>query len=210
MKVLQFQVGAIGTNCYLVYDENTMHGALVDPGDNGEGLARKISEEGVTLDYILLTHAHFDHILGVQTVKEKTGAKLVLHGDDLWLLKKENMGMFRQMAHGYVEPSVDIVAGEGTTVTFGGLTATYLHTPGHTPGSCCIRVGDTLFTGDTLFRHECGRCDLEGGSFSQMLDSLKRLHDLEGDFHVLPGHDMTSTLGEERRANRYMKQAVGR
>ena len=174
------------------------------------GLTSLIDANGWRLRAILCSHAHFDHILGVQTVKEKTGAKLVLHRDDLWLLKKENMGMFRQMAHGYVEPSVDIVAEEGTTVTFGGLTATYLHTPGHTPGSCCIRVGDTLFTGDTLFRHECGRCDLEGGSFSQMLDSLKRLHDLEGDFHVLPGHDRTSTLGEERRANRYMKQAVGR
>ena len=210
MKVLQFQVGVIGTNCYLVYDEATMRGALVDPGDNAPGLLRRIEQEGVTLEYVLLTHAHFDHILGVHGVVEKTGAKVVLHRDDLWLLKKENMGPFRQMAAGYVEPAVDVVAEEGTQVSFGGLTATYLHTPGHTPGSCCIVIGNTMFSGDTLFRHECGRCDLEGGSFDQMLRSLKRLADLEGDYNVLPGHDAVTTLSEERRANRYMRQAEGR
>ena len=92
----------------------------------------------------------------------------------------------------------------------GGLTVTWLHTPGHTPGSSCLRVGDVLFTGDTLFRHECGRCDLEGGDFSLMLKSLKRLHDLPGDLHVMPGHEGTSTLEEERRMNPYMRQAVGK
>lgn len=210
MKIAHFRVGMVQTNCYLIYDEKTMHGALIDPGDHGRELAEAVEKEGVTLDYILLTHAHFDHILGVQAVREKTGARLVLHKDDKWLLKKENMGMFRQMAGGYTEQKVDIEAEEGTAVTFGGLTATYLSTPGHTPGSCCIRVGDVLFTGDTLFRRECGRCDLEGGDFALMLKSLKRLHDLEGDFTVLPGHDAPSTLAEERRYNRYMRQAVGK
>lgn len=210
MKIVQYRVGQIGTNCYLVYDENTMHGALVDPGDNGKELAEAIAKEGVTLDYILLTHAHFDHILGVRAVMEKTGAKLVLHKDDKWLLKKENMGMFRQMAYGYTELAVDIEAEEGTEVTFGGLTATYMNTPGHTPGSCCIRVENALFTGDTLFRRECGRCDLQGGDFALMLKSLKRLHDLDGDFNVLPGHEGLSTLAEERQHNRYMRQAVGK
>ena len=82
--------------------------------------------------------------------------------------------------------------------------------PGHTPGSSVIRIGDCLFTGDTLFRHECGRCDLEGGDFGQMLRSLRRLHDLEGDYKVLPGHEGISSLSEERAANPYMAQAVGR
>ncbi len=210
MKIMQFRVGVVGTNCYLIYDENSMHGALVDPGDNGKELAEIVKKEGVTLDYVLLTHAHFDHILGVQAVIEQTGAKLVLHKADKWLLKKENMGMFRQMASGYTELKPDLEAEEGTTVTFGDLTAVYMNTPGHTPGSCCIRVNDVLFTGDTLFRRECGRCDLEGGSFETMLQSLKRLHDLDGDLQVLPGHEGVSTLAEERRYNRYMRQAIGK
>ncbi len=104
----------------------------------------------------------------------------------------------------------DILANEGTKVTFGGMTATYMATPGHTPGSSVIRIGDCLFTGDTLFRHECGRCDLEGGDFSAMLRSLKRLHDLDGDYKVFPGHEGISTLNEERAYNPYMLQAMGK
>ena len=91
-----------------------------------------------------------------------------------------------------------------------GIRFDVLHTPGHTPGSVCYRAGDVLFTGDTLFRHECGRCDLEGGDFSAMLRSLKRLSELEGDYKVLPGHEGISTLDEERVANPYMLQARGR
>ncbi len=90
------------------------------------------------------------------------------------------------------------------------MTATYMATPGHTPGSSVIRIGDCLFTGDTLFRHECGRCDLEGGDFSAMLRSLKRLHDLDGDYKVFPGHEGISTLNEERAYNPYMLQAMGK
>ena len=102
------------------------------------------------------------------------------------------------------------MAEEGTEIAIGNLTATYLHTPGHTPGSSCIRVGDVLFTGDTLFRHECGRCDLEGGDFGKMLKSLKRLSEIRENLHVLPGHEGASTLDEERRMNPYIRQAVGK
>ena len=118
------------------------------------------------------------------------------------------MGEFRPFARGFVETPVDIEAEEGTEVTFGGMTAHYMNTPGHTPGSSVIQVGDVLFTGDTLFRHECGRCDLEGGDFNEMLHSLKRLHDLPGDYKVLPGHEGLSTLAEERKYNPYMRQAT--
>ena len=136
--------------------------------------------------------------------------RYVVPEGDLWLLKRENMGQFRSLASAYVEDKPDLLANEGTQVTFGGMTATYMNTPGHTPGSSVIRIGDCLFTGDTLFRHECGRCDLEGGDFGQMLRSLRRLHDLEGDYKVLPGHEGISSLSEERAANPYMAQAVGR
>lgn len=214
MKILQLCVGMVGTNCYIFYDENTMEGAVVDPGDNGPVIVNAAKEHGVKITWVLLTHGHFDHILGVKDVLRETGAKLAIHEDDLWMLTPEalsaSLRRFGLPSAAYEGIKPDILAKEGTQIQVGGLTVTWLHTPGHTPGSSCLRVGDVLFTGDTLFRHECGRCDLEGGDFSLMLKSLKRLHDLPGDMHVLPGHEGASTLEEERRMNPYMRQAVGK
>ncbi|MDR3767564.1 MAG: MBL fold metallo-hydrolase [Butyricicoccus sp.] len=210
MKILRLVVGMVQTNCYIFYDENTMEGAVVDPGDNAPSILKAIEDEKIQLKYVLLTHGHFDHILAVHDVAKATGAKLVCPKGDTWLLHKDAMGEFRPWAKSFVETPVDIEAEEGTEVTIGGLTAYYMNTPGHTPGSSVIKVGDVLFTGDTLFRHECGRCDLEGGDFSKMLASLKRLHDLEGDYKVLPGHEGLSTLEDERRNNPYMRQATGK
>ena len=210
MKIMQLCVGMVATNCYIVYDEVSREAAVIDPGDNAPSILHAVDEEKLTVKYVLLTHAHFDHILAAHEVLEKTGAKYVVPEADTWLLKRENMGQFRGLARSYVQDTPDILAIEGTQITFGGLTAIYMNTPGHTPGSSVIQIGDCLFTGDTLFRHECGRCDLEGGDFGLMLRSLKRLHDLEGDYKVLPGHEGISTLSEERVYNPYMLQAVGK
>lgn len=210
MKIMQLRVGMVGTNCYIVYDETSREAAVIDPGDNAPAILKAVGEEKLAVRYVLLTHAHFDHILAAHAVLEATGAQYVVPEGDTWLLKREAMGEFRAFAGGYVEDTPDILAAEGTRVSFGGLTAEYMNTPGHTPGSSVIRIGDVLFTGDTLFRHECGRCDLAGGDFGQMLASLKRLHDLAGDYRVLPGHEGMSTLSEERASNPYMLQATGR
>ena len=156
MKVMQLTVGVVGTNCYIVYDEATREAAVIDPGDNAKSILHAVAEEKLTVKYVLLTHAHFDHILAVHDVLEATGAQFVCPEADTWLLSRDNMGQFRSLARSYVQDTPDILAGEGTAVTFGGLTATYMSTPGHTPGSSVIKIGDCLFTGDTLFRHECG------------------------------------------------------
>ena len=117
----------------------------------------------------------------------------------------------RQLMRRFDFPGADIWAEEGTSVTFGGMTATYYSTPGHTPGSCVIRLDDAvLFTGDTLFRENCGRTDLPGGNWNDMLRSLKKLHDMPGDYRVLPGHEGLSTLEHERQHNPYMAEAVNR
>ena len=210
MKLETMVLGPLETNCYLLWDEQTMEAAVIDPGASGQKIADRLAQNGLMLRMILLTHAHFDHILAVHDVLEATGAQFVCPEADTWLLSRDNMGQFRSLARSYVQDTPDILAGEGTAVTFGGLTAVYMSTPGHTPGSSVIKIGDCLFTGDTLFRHECGRCDLEGGDFSAMLRSLKRLSELEGDYKVFPGHEGISTLSEERAANPYMLQARGR
>lgn len=210
MKIMQLCVGMVGTNCYIVYDEASREAAVIDPGDNAASILKAIHDENLAVKYVLLTHCHFDHILAAHEVLTATGAHFVVPEGDVWLLEKSAMGEFRPFASSYVRDEPDIRAVEGTQVQFGGMTAVYMNTPGHTPGSSVIRIGDALFTGDTLFRHECGRCDLEGGDFPTMLHSLKRLHDLEGDFQVLPGHEGLSTLEEERQMNPYMRQATGR
>ena len=210
MNIITLPLGPLETNCYVVFENTPGACALVDPGAQAQSILDCLKERGLTPGLILLTHAHFDHILAVHDVLEATGAQFVCPEADTWLLSRDNMGQFRSLARSYVQDTPDILAGEGTAVTFGGLTAVYMSTPGHTPGSSVIKIGDCLFTGDTLFRHECGRCDLEGGDFSAMLRSLKRLSELEGDYKVLPGHEGISTLDEERAANPYMLQARGR
>ena len=210
MKLIQLCVGVVGTNCYIVYDEKSREAAVIDPGDNAKSILHAVSEEKLKVKYVLLTHAHFDHILAAHEVLEATGAQFVCPEADIWLLNRDNMGQFRSLARTYVQDTPDILAKEGTEVTFGDLTAHYMSTPGHTPGSSVIRIGDCLFTGDTLFRHECGRCDLKGGDFSAMLRSLKRLYELDGEYKVFPGHEGISTLSEERAYNPYMRQAMGK
>ena len=210
MNIQTLTLGPLATNCYLVRQDGCSRVVIIDPAANSKKLLAALQEQGLTLEAIFLTHAHFDHILAAHEVLEATGAQYVVPEKDIWLLSRDNMGQFRGLARNYVQDTPDILANEGTEVTFGGMTATYMATPGHTPGSSVIRIGDCLFTGDTLFRHECGRCDLEGGDFSAMLRSLKRLHDLDGDYKVFPGHEGISTLNEERAYNPYMLQAMGK
>ena len=126
MKVMQLTVGVVGTNCYIVYDEATREAAVIDPGDNAKSILHAVAEEKLTVRYVLLTHAHFDHILAVHDVLEATRAQFVCPEADTWLLSRDNMGQFRSLARSYVQDTPDILAGEGTAVTFGGLTATYM------------------------------------------------------------------------------------
>lgn len=214
MKIKQFCVGDVATNCYLVYDEETREGAIVDPGDRADMLLAEIQKKNIDLKYILLTHAHFDHILAVGALKKATGAQVVVSKKDEYLFDPSaSLSPFgaygRQLMNRFDFPGADIWAEEGTEVSFGGMTAKYLSTPGHTPGSCVILLDDSiLFTGDTLFCQSCGRTDLPGGDWREMLKSLKRLYDLPGDYQVLPGHESLSTLGRERASNPYMRQAI--
>lgn len=198
MELSVIPVGMLETNCYVVSDENTKLCAVVDPGDDGQMLAEAITRQGLVCKAIFLTHGHHDHVRGVQALREATGAPVYIHKADLQLPETMTAGPLCYTDH----------YEDGDKLTVGGLTFTVLHTPGHTPGSVCLLCGDTMLAGDTLFLGCCGRTDLFGGSWDEMKVSLGRLHDLEGDYTVYPGHGEQTTLSQERKFNTYMREAA--
>jgi glyoxylase-like metal-dependent hydrolase (beta-lactamase superfamily II) len=154
------------------------------------------------VEYIFLTHGHYDHTTAVPDLHEALpDAKIYIHEADANGAGSKLFPLAAQIE--------DLnFYGEGDELPLGELTVKVLHTPGHSPGSVVLQVKDVLFCGDTLFAGSCGRCDLRGGSLPQMMQSLKRLYNLPGNYHVLPGHDTLSTLDKERQGNIYMMQAV--
>ena len=204
MKVKLLRVGPIGTNCYILEDEQAHVAAVIDPGDEAERILSVLSDEGVQVEYILLTHGHYDHTTAVpELIRALPQAEVYIHQADA-----NGAGSRLFPLAGQVDGL--LTYDEGDTLSLGSLTIEVLHTPGHSKGSVTLKVGDVLFTGDTLFAGSCGRTDLSGGSYEEILDSLKRLGQLEGNFHVLPGHEGTSTLDQERRFNPYLREAMSR
>lgn len=203
MKLDSLAVGLIGTNCYLLWDETAGNAAaIVDPGGSADQILAKIKQNNLDVKMILLTHGHFDHVLGVPDILAAyPGLPVYITETDY--PEARDGGQF-----GYSMGEVASVRfyDEGDTVELGHLKIDVLRTPGHTPGSVTLRVEDVLFTGDTLFRGSCGRTDFPGGSFGDMQRSLKRLADLPGDYRVYPGHEGSSTLDYERKYNPFMQR----
>ena len=200
MKVSRMQVGPIGTNCYIL--EDGKKAAVIDPGDEADRILAQLNQLDVQVEYILLTHGHYDHTTGVPELhKALPGAKIYIHQADA-----NGAGSRLFPLAGQVDDL--LLYDEGDALPLGALTIEVLHTPGHSPGSVTLKAGDVLFTGDTLFAGDCGRTDLRGGSWEEILVSLGRLGKLEGNFHVLPGHGDTSDLDTERKINPYLNQGM--
>lgn len=204
MKVKVLPVGELGTNCYILADEESKLAAVIDPGDEAGRILAQVEADGLQVKYILLTHGHYDHTTAVPELHE------LLPDAEIYIHQADSHG-----AGGRLFPlasQVDdlLLYDEGDRLQLGGLTIEVMSTPGHSLGSVVLRVNDVLFTGDTLFAGSCGRTDLRGGDYEQMMQSLKRLALLDGDFHVLPGHEASSTLERERHVNYYMKEALSR
>lgn len=208
MQVKCIQLGMVCTNCYIFWDDNSRECAIVDPGDDGQQVARVI--RGLKLEpvAVLLTHSHFDHVLGIPGLREEwPGLPVYCHPADIPEEVSETMfGMTMPTvaAFGNITPYV-----QGDKVAVGPLTAEVISTPGHTRGSVVLRVGEVIFSGDTLFRGSMGRTDLPGGSYAQLMESLKKLGELEGDYKVYPGHESFTTMENERKSNYFMREAMG-
>ena len=200
----------IRDSCYIVADEEK-NAAVVDPGAEAARVKKILDDHQLRLRAVLLTHGHFDHIGGIKGLIEAfPDAEVVIGEKDAPMLAQKPGAMWTPYIDedDYTGLSATRLVKEGDAVQVGALEFSVLDTPGHTRGGVCYLCGDCLFSGDTLFRFECGRTDLDGGDYPTILRSLKKLHDLPGDYRVLPGHDALSTLEEERRGNPYMKEAV--
>ena len=199
MKLKALQVGPIGTNCYFLLDETTNKAAIVDPGDEAQRILNTFPLKGVEVEYILLTHGHYDHTTGAPELHEALpNAKVYIHKNDANGAGSRLFPLAGQIhdLHYY---------GEGDKLNLAGLELTVLHTPGHTPGSVCLLCQDHMFSGDTLFQGSCGRTDLPGGDWETIQTSLRRLAKLEGEYAVHPGHGGNTALSVEKWYNPYMR-----
>ncbi len=195
MQVDTFSMGPLATNCYLL--SHNGHAFIIDPAEDGEGLYRLLTDRGLHLDGILLTHAHYDHMGGLKVLHDLSGANVYLHPADFPIGEVMGGGNLTVPTLPY-SAQLDL-AGEKIIVH---------STPGHSPGSVTLEWGNMLFTGDTLFALSCGRVDFVGGSWEDMKTSLRSLAMLSGDRKVLPGHGEESSLERERRENPYMREAL--
>ena len=194
-------LGAYQTNCYIVCAENAKSCAVIDPGYEPERVLAKVKELGLTVDAVLLTHGHFDHVGGVEKIVTETNCAL-------WM-SESDWSQFPSPIPAYFYPRANCdftevqFCEDGDVIHAGGLTFEVLSTPGHTYGSVCFVCEDTMFSGDTLFCRSCGRTDLPGGSWDTIQESLNRLSELPGDYSVYPGHGEATTLAAERKFNPY-------
>ena len=202
MLIKTIPVGMLETNCYIVTDDETKKCAIIDPGADSNAILDYIESNNLKPVAIFLTHGHYDHHLALDAVMEATGAPAYIHEDEV-----NRSG--QQRPHKLDDNGKLTFYSEGTVVHVGALKFIVLETPGHSPGSVTLMCTDAVFTGDTLFRGDCGRTDLEGGSDEVMNKSLERLARLDGDYEVYPGHAEHSTLSHERSFNRYMRHAIG-
>ena len=206
MKILIYPVGEMRANCYVLTSEGTNDCIVVDPGDEADKLLQKLEQRSLHVTLILLTHAHFDHMMALEELRRATGAPVAVHEADAPAMADPKKNMMWQFAH-VEKPCVppERLLREGDEITLGSERITVMHTPGHTMGSVCYMTPAGIITGDTLFRENIGRHDFYGGNYSDLMRSLARLRDLEGDFRIYPGHGVSSALSYEREHNIYLR-----
>ena len=199
-------VGGVGTNCYIVRRENSDQCVVLDPGYSGRKIARYIHNEGCKLEDVLLTHGHFDHMMGVTFLMEEAGGRLCAFEDEQAVLEDPGMNV-TAMAGSAMTLQADVYFRDGQVYETAGMKFTVIHTPGHTKGSCCyyFESDKILISGDTLFQESVGRTDLPTGSMGTLVRSVReKLLALPEDVKVYPGHGESTTIGHEREYNPFL------
>lgn len=199
MKIQKIITGPLAVNTYIFSDNGEAF--VVDPGGNGERIFSIISAENLKLKAVLLTHGHFDHTGAVYYLQECGAAVIVGVNEEKFVLSSDNLAALYDAA--WRPFNVDFTVKDGDKFFLCSNEITVIETPGHTPGGVCYKVGNYLFSGDTLFAGGIGRTDLPGGNYSELIMSLKKLFVITDDLVVLPGHGDESTLLREKGRNPY-------
>ncbi len=202
-------VGMFQENCYLYACPQTREAVIIDPGDEAERILNSIQELQLVPRYILNTHGHLDHIGAIDAVSAVYSVPLAIHPADVHMYTNEQSARMLGRSSPLVKRRPDILLKEGDRFTFGTLTLEVIHTPGHTPGSVCfVSRPHCVFSGDTLFYRGIGRTDLAGGSYEQIITSIReKLYALDDDLVVFPGHGSPTTILEEKHENPFVTLA---
>ena len=206
MILEKITVSPILENCYIIGDEVTKQGIIIDPGDEADRILRRVDALGLRIDKIVNTHAHVDHVCAVQAVKEALGAKFYLHPAETMHLPRllESAAMFG-ISDARV-PEVDVALNDGDVIAFGSHELKVVNTPGHTPGHCILIVGEDVFCGDLIFAGSIGRTDFPGGDYPTILASLESaILTLRGESRLHPGHGPSTTVAVEREYNPFLR-----
>ncbi|MBE6564864.1 MAG: MBL fold metallo-hydrolase [Ruminococcaceae bacterium] len=211
MNLTRLVLGNLMTNCYILKNKEQKLAAVIDPAADAPRILAEL--EGYQAAFILLTHGHFDHILALDELREATGMPVYVHRDDADFLTdaRKNYSLPATGKNRTFRPAEHLLEG-GERIAFGNEILRVLHTPGHTMGSVCYRIGSTIFSGDTLFENDMGRTDLYGGNQALLMKSLKTLCSIPGNADIFPGHGMATTLEAERENNiflRYLDEPYG-
>lgn len=206
MEFKRLPVGIYQANCYIIHDEKTKAAAVIDPGGDFPELKNYIQANGLKVTYIIITHGHGDHIGALKELADYTGAPVCIHSGDQEMLRSSRMNYSAEMGYAPVEMSADRLLKDGDVLELGAVKLEIIHTPGHSPGGICIYAEGSLFSGDTLFACSIGRTDLSGGSYDELIASIKnKLLLLPDDTAVYPGHGPSSTILIEKKRNPFLK-----
>ncbi len=206
MKIQTAPLGSMGANFYIVTDEQTQECFVVDPGADGDIAASLVKESKANLKYIILTHAHVDHIGALDYLKSEFGAPVVVSSKDKFALNDDFKTLCSNFGVSSPITEADIAVDDNSTLPFGNDEIKFIHTPGHTPDSMCIYYKSILISGDTLFEQSIGRTDFPGGSFDKIEESIKnKLYTLDNTVKVYPGHGNPTTIGNEKLCNPFVR-----
>jgi len=200
------EISTMGENCYIVGCEETMEVAVIDPGGNPRAIVNLLEENNYKAIYIINTHGHIDHIGGNTGVKDATGAKILIHEKDSKMLTNPASNFSFLFGSKVVSPPADQFVNEGDIIKIGNtVELEVIYTPGHSPGGICLKTGNTIFVGDTLFQGSIGRTDFPGGSHKQLIQMINEKLLCYGDEVVCyPGHGPATTIGYERKHNPFL------